>query len=255
VSEGLLRASQVFDGGGHDIETHNSECSAMGTLDSDRTAGGYGRITAAGSRPSPVVQWPPRVSRRRPAGSREAGLKITLRIYNYAQVAPAELSEAEKVASVIFRKAGIEPAWIDCPLSEEDLDRFPACQQSLTPSHFVLRLINQPLPNFSIARAGDIGLALACREDDAGCSAYLSYKSVMNWAGRADTSADRILGHAMAHEIGHLVLGPVSHSRSGVMCADWDMDDLAVMARKLLYFTHQQAHSLRVEVRKRPREL
>ena len=203
-----------------------------------------------------LARVPPQTSNSRPrTRGRAAGLKrhstltITLRIYNYARVAPAALTEAENVASVILRKAGIESAWIDCPLSEADLAGYPACQRPPTPSQFVLRLVAQPLPNYSDAHEDEIGLALPCRETEAGCSAYLSYKSVMNWAGRADTSADRILGHVMLHEIGHLLLGPGSHSETGVMRRDWDVDDLASMAQRFICFTSGQAHAVRAEVR------
>lgn len=210
-----------------------------------------------------LAHTPPRTSNSRPrsrgraaAGDkRQSGLTITLRIYNYARVVPAELTEAENVAAVILRKARIEPAWIDCPLSEGELDAFPDCQRPLTPSQFVLRLVTQPPPNYSVAHQGEIGVALACREQDAGCSAYLSYPSVKDWAERADTAADRILGHVIVHEIGHLLLGPDSHSRSGVMRPDWDVEDLGAMARNFICFTSGQAHSVRVEVRKRSKGL
>jgi hypothetical protein len=32
---------------------------------------------------------------------------------------------------------------------------------------------------------------------------------------------ERGLGHVMAHEVGHLLLGAHSHSRTGLMSADW----------------------------------
>ena len=35
-----------------------------------------------------------------------------------------------------------------------------------------------------------------------------------------------ILGHAVAHEIGHLLLRTMTHSTTGLMCALWDREDL-----------------------------
>ena len=185
-------------------------------------------------------------------GNPESGRKrITLRIYNYAQVLPAELTRAEQVAVGIFHKAGIETEWLDCPLSTAELDRFPACQQPLTPSQFVLRLLGQPLAGRSVTHREDMGSALACQEEQAGCSAYLFYQFVRDWATRGDASASQILGHAMAHEVGHLLLGPNTHSRTGIMRGDWSMHDLAAMARTFLYFTPAQSERLQREVSSR----
>ncbi len=55
----------------------------------------------------------------------------------------------------------------------------------------------------------------------------------------------------MAHEIGHLLLGPKRHSRSGIMRARWDQEDLRLAAEARLRFTSQQAELIRAEVRAR----
>ena len=57
--------------------------------------------------------------------SAEPRLTITLRVYNYAHVATPQLSRAEEEATSIFRQAGVETAWVDCPLSGAELERLP----------------------------------------------------------------------------------------------------------------------------------
>ena len=74
--------------------------------------------------------------------STEPGLKITLRVNNYAHIPPALLSHAEEEATTIFRQAGVEAAWVDCPLSGAELDRFPACQQPMGGADFALRILS-----------------------------------------------------------------------------------------------------------------
>jgi len=184
-------------------------------------------------------------------GYTEADRRITLRIYNYAQIPRTELTRAEQVAAAIFHKAGIETAWIDCPLSTAEFDRFPDCQQAMTPSQFALRLLARPLTGRSAGHREDMGSALACHEGQAGCSAYLFHQFATDWAKRSDASASQILGHAMAHEVGHLLLGPNTHSRTGIMRGDWSMHDLAAMARTFLYFTPAQSERLQREVSSR----
>ncbi len=55
----------------------------------------------------------------------------------------------------------------------------------------------------------------------------------------------QIMGYAMAHEIGHLLLGPNSHSLSEIMRAKWHPKDLKVLAKASLLFTSQQAELIR----------
>jgi hypothetical protein len=57
-----------------------------------------------------------------------------------------------------------------------------------------------------------------------------------------------LLGDAITHELGHLLLGSGSHSPTGIMCGQWDRNylRLALMGRQL--FTPQQSALLRVNV-------
>jgi hypothetical protein len=80
-----------------------------------------------------------------------------------------------------------------------------------------------------------------------GCSAYVFYRDVLTLAREGDAAEYRLLGHALAHEIGHLLLGPNSHSATGVMRGQWNHDDLKTMARAYLFFTDQQSQQIRKE--------
>jgi len=53
-----------------------------------------------------------------------------------------------------------------------------------------------------------------------------------------------VLGHAMAHEIGHLLL-PYGHSPTGLMRAEWEAKDLRLAANRQLNFTSEQAELMR----------
>jgi len=75
---------------------------------------------------------------------------------------------------------------------------------------------------------------------------FLSPRPRLGNKGRA--SDYQLLGHALAHEIGHLLLGPNSHSRTGIMRAHWNHDEIERIARAQLLFTDQQAQRIRKEV-------
>jgi hypothetical protein len=60
-----------------------------------------------------------------------------------------------------------------------------------------------------------------------------------------------ILGHVIAHEMGHALLNTDKHTDTGIMRAIWDMDDLFEGARGRLVFTPNQTEVMRTEVARR----
>jgi len=63
-----------------------------------------------------------------------------------------------------------------------------------------------------------------------------------------DVSRAVVLGHALAHEVGHLLLGKDSHSPNGVMRALWTEKELLNASAARLLFLPQQAAVIRTEV-------
>jgi hypothetical protein len=55
---------------------------------------------------------------------------------------------------------------------------------------------------------------------------------------------DVLAGRVMAREIGSLLLGTNSSSRTGIMKASWTSDDLGVLAGNEMYFTAEQARQM-----------
>ena len=60
-----------------------------------------------------------------------------------------------------------------------------------------------------------------------------------------ETSRSVILGHLIAHEIGHLLLGPDSHARSGIMSFPWSKRVLRRLGTAHLGFTEKEVGQLR----------
>ncbi len=57
-----------------------------------------------------------------------------------------------------------------------------------------------------------------------------------------------ILGHAVAHEIGHLLLATDAHSLIGIMKENYDNDDLFAMGRGRLVFEPEQSLVIRTRI-------
>jgi hypothetical protein len=61
-------------------------------------------------------------------------------------------------------------------------------------------------------------------------------------------SKGQILGHAAAHEIGHLLMGSNSHSPHGLMRAGWGTKELQDMAERRLLFSNSEGNRMRVRI-------
>jgi hypothetical protein len=97
---------------------------------------------------------------------------------------------------------------------------------------------------------------LPCREGQAGCVANVFYHRVESLARAGNGAEWQILGYAMAHEMGHLLLRMKanSHSPSGIMRAKWGLQDFKQAALGELLFTRAQATLIREEVLRRGRQ-
>ena len=73
-------------------------------------------------------------------------------------------------------------------------------------------------------------------------------------AERSILSKGTILGYAMAHEIGHVLLNIPGHSASGVMKAHWTVNDMKKMGSEWVNFDFSQAAKIRAEIRRRTQD-
>jgi len=108
---------------------------------------------------------------------------------------------------------------------------------------------------------GIFGFALPTSGGRPGDAISLFYELVVDLAyhGGVGTSfADAqalILGHLMAHEVGHLLLGPNSHSSKGVMSFPWARRTLTDMERGRLKFSGTEREAIHRELDRRTRLL
>ena len=61
-----------------------------------------------------------------------------------------------------------------------------------------------------------------------------------------------VLGHVIAHEVGHLMRLP--HSNTGIMRARWDASDFRLHGAVELHFTEEESQRLRAELIRRIRK-
>ena len=165
----------------------------------------------------------------------QTGLGITVQVYNWASVAPQILAAAEDETIRIFRETGVAVSWISCPLSIPEAEANPICIEPCPPSRFAVR-INSDMP--ANLATTSLGVALS----ESGIYATIYYPRVEEYAKAGIATHSQILGHAIAHEMGHLLLGPVPHARFGIMRGRWTAEDLrSITMGAFLFSPHQSA--------------
>lgn len=179
----------------------------------------------------------------------EPGLKIIVRVYNYAHISPKTQAEGTREATTIFSGVGLETLWLDCRLSMEDSHGDKACQQPFGPTDLVLRIL--PRSKHKAYRDATFGVSLTSVEEERGFIANIFWDRIEGLTKWSQVSQSQVLGLVTVHELGHLLLGLNSHSPTGIMRANWNKEDLERASQGLLHFTPQQSEQIRAKVRAR----
>jgi hypothetical protein len=172
-----------------------------------------------------------------------AAERMEVLICNLAGLPEYLLTKAEKEAGLVFRKVDIDVKWSDC-------------QSGLAQPHdspwFVIRLRADRVPHF----AGDLSLhamgrAFVSESEDHVREGYIAdvyYQAVRVLSETTQTAMGSLVGYTMAHEIGHLLLGP-GHRARGIMRATWGGDELRALSQRNLGFDKADQIRLREGLR------
>ena len=95
-------------------------------------------------------------------------------------------------------------------------------------------------------------LAIAPGSKEArGTVAYLFYHRIHNLGQLLQLEVSQLLGHVMAHEMGHLLLPYGSHAASGITKAGWGTQQSRLASTHSLTFEPSQAALIRARLRQR----
>lgn len=181
----------------------------------------------------------------------EGNLGITVRVYDYVQVSQGMLAEAEEEAGRILANAGIETEWLACSVGQEEEAGDAACERPIGPNDLIVRILPKSMAARLPFRNVTLGFALLTEEGGRGYVAAILYHKAERLAEETGIDRYHVLAHAIAHEIGHLLLCTLKHNGRGLMRANWGLEELQLARRGLLPFTPKEAARLRAEVRAR----
>jgi hypothetical protein len=148
-----------------------------------------------------------------PEGSGAAGgLRITARIYDYANLSRETLLQANQEAGRIFQREGIEIVWLEDPRKQTEAEHDQASTHiGGGRAALYLTILPRSMARRHPAHSNPyvFGFGAALREQGL---ASVFFDRVEQMARRKDRTSLKpypslagILGHVMAHEIGHVL--------------------------------------------------
>jgi hypothetical protein len=171
----------------------------------------------------------------------EKGAQIRVLVSNSVRMSGSVLNHAEEEAARIFRTAGIDIVWVNCPggfvLASD------ACRHVPGFNEFVMHIVANGRTSSGLV----FGVSFL-DSDGAGKYSDVFYDRVEEAHRKSGEDISQLLGTVAAHELGHLLLGTNAHSCSGIMAPVWKKDILRQMEMGNLLFSSEQASRMRARI-------
>jgi hypothetical protein len=160
----------------------------------------------------------------RPVGDGNTPPQIQVRVYNAGVVPAAVQAAAMRAAAMTLAAAGVGTSWQTCGEAPDSASS-THCETPLGLSELSVRFVN--LPGTASAH-GELPLGYSLVDTNTGAGKLATiYVDRVHWlAMEAGADMPTLVGLALAHEIGHLLLGTNAHARAGLMRAIWSRTEL-----------------------------
>lgn len=151
--------------------------------------------------------------------------RLVVRVYDSTGVDAPERRRALSRAGHILGRADVDIDWVDCPARTFGRPS-RICSLALGRTDLVVRLVNAPPRDDTGTAKQALGYALIDTASGVSTIATVFVDRVAALAEGAKLDRPTVLGRALAHEIGHLILGTNEHTDRGIMRETWTADEL-----------------------------
>jgi hypothetical protein len=163
---------------------------------------------------------------------------VQVMVYDYADLKPESLHRVVALTQQILSGAGLS---VQVQLCRGSLAVSCEGQSGFTRSLVVRVVAGASKTNDSVLRS-PLGQSMA--DHQGGTYASVFMERIQDAAAEANVPRDIVLAYAVAHEVGHLLLGSDAHTPRGVMKGNWDRKDYEAMNQNQFHFVEGQAHLL-----------
>ena len=162
-------------------------------------------------------------------------LALQVMLHDEIGIPLAALRQSQIEASRIFKAVGITLTWV--PPGE-----VPA-------NSLIIKIVNTPIGDKS-RNPNVLGVSPGSK-DAPGRVTWLYYSRIQELARFLHLEVAQLLGHVMAHEMGHLLLPHDAHAAAGLMKRGWDNHQAILAATGSLTFEASQAAQIRTRLQGR----
>ena len=150
-----------------------------------------------------------------------------------------DLEQAREATSRLFRRFDVRITWFDPPAARRRREALadPVAERAFIKSLYVVRLMEPGGDDRLVPTERALGAAAAGTK-----LATIVYSRVEERALSGGAAVGIALGHVIAHELGHLLLGRTTHSVIGLMQPTLNM---ALVRQGLLFFSEEEGQTIR----------
>lgn len=172
--------------------------------------------------------------------------KIQIVVYDGAALGQKTLSAAEDLTGKILLASGLEAQWSAGPSSDLGrlgMDFSPpthgVCSSPSIPATLRVQILARALAGVPRQM---LGFSLPCALTGFQITIFADH--VDNVSQMPLLTFQRVLGYALAHELGHVLLHSAEHDENGLMKAAWSKSDWQRAALSIIPFSTQQTRRI-----------
>ena len=166
-----------------------------------------------------------------------AGQQMNVAVCNLDGVREPIVAKAKAETELVYRSAGVTIVWRDC-------DTFPTPAELERDPWFIVRLRTGKPPLTAGPASLDVMGKAFVEDHGGGTMADAYFQAIQAKSEQHNGDSGLLLGFVMAHELGHLLLGP-GHTPEGVMQAAWGQKQMDALRQRWLRFTEEGAARIR----------